>query len=127
MSPQPLLPTLDKLRGHLADHDLPTVVSVIASAQRVSMQISGHDSDTDLCADLLAWARTLLNPHARLWPLPDVGGMAHLTVSGDLPGGLPIEVFGAGRIATLRSAGLTTHNGGTVPMDVLHTVAGVKS
>jgi hypothetical protein len=127
MSPQPLLPTLDKLRGHLADHDLPTVVSVIASAQRVSMQISGHDSDTDLCAGLLAWAGTLLDPHARLWPLPDVGGMAHLTVTGDLPGGLPIEVFGSGRITTLRSAGLTTHNGGTVPMDVLQAVAGVRS
>jgi hypothetical protein len=127
MSPQPLLPMLDRLRGHLADHDLPTVVSVIASEHRISMQISGHASDIDLCAGLLMWAGTLHNPHARLWPLPDVGGMAHLTVSGDLLGGLPIEVFGSGQISTLRSAGLTTHNGGTVPMDVLQTVAGVRS
>ncbi|HEU0086587.1 MAG TPA: hypothetical protein VFQ77_02845 [Pseudonocardiaceae bacterium] len=108
---------LDALRVHLADFELPDLYSVnvaaSAHAPQVSAQLVAHESP-EIAAALLAWADTLAEPAADSWRVP-TGDTVHLSVTGRLPGGTGIRIYG-GLPFTERGPGGGLAPGDTAPL-----------
>jgi len=94
-----LIDLLDTLRTHLAEFELPQLwsVTVTVEAAQAEPRLSGqlcYPQPPDLIAALLAWADTLTQPRAEVWRIP-AGDRVHLSVTGHLPSGVRLEVYGA--------------------------------
>ncbi|MGH3629206.1 MAG: hypothetical protein ACRDRL_17430 [Sciscionella sp.] len=88
---------LDAIRTHLATFKLPAeLASVTVTASRCTPQISvqlAHPDGPEIACALLAWADTLTGVTAHTWRVPD-GHSVHLSVTGRLPDGLAVQVYG---------------------------------
>ena len=87
---------LDAIGKHLVAFELPEpcTVSVTPSTltPNVSAQLTG-DAAPQIAAALLCWADTLTDPTADAWRAPR-GDTIHLAVTGRLPGGTTVRVYG---------------------------------
>lgn len=87
---------LDVIRAHLADFELPDLCSVTVTTSsltpNVSAQLDGHEPP-EITTALLCWADTLTEPTADAWRVP-TGETLHLAVTGLLPGGASVRVYG---------------------------------
>jgi hypothetical protein len=88
---------LDALRAHLSSCDLPAPcavnVTTFSGGPSVSMQIACRTSP-ETTAGLLAWADTLTGITAEAWRVP-TGDSVHLSVTGHLPDGVSLRIYGA--------------------------------
>ena len=124
--------TVDLLAAVCAHHSafgLPAMASVHAvaslSAPQVTVQFACHDPSA-IARALLAWADTLNQVTARAWRLPQ-GDSVHLSVTGLLPGGCSVLVYG-GLPATHRALGadLPPNATTTIPLPMLWPAATVE-
>jgi hypothetical protein len=87
---------LDSIRAHLGVFDLPHVCSVHVvasfSGPNVTVQLARHETP-EIAGTLLAWADTLTEVTAESWRVPS-GDCVHLSVTGRLPDGVSLHVFG---------------------------------
>jgi hypothetical protein len=87
---------LDCLRAHLAEFELPALWSVnltpSSGRPHVSMQLACHQPP-QIAGALLAWADTLTDVTTEAWRVPN-GDCVHLSVIGQLPGGVSVRVYG---------------------------------
>jgi hypothetical protein len=86
---------LDCLRAHLTEFELPDLCSVHASIHEphITAQLRTQESP-QLASGLLAWADTLTQPTAEAWRVPH-GHSIHLSITGQLPDGMSVHVYGA--------------------------------
>ncbi|MGH4008104.1 MAG: hypothetical protein ACRDTH_08100 [Pseudonocardiaceae bacterium] len=87
---------LDSIRAHLAAFELPDLwsVHVVASFSGPNVDVQlGRRESPEIAGALLAWADTLTGVTAEAWRVPH-GESVHLSVTGQLPGGISIRVFG---------------------------------
>lgn len=93
--------------AHLTAFELPAIASIhvsgALSAPQVTVQLACHEPSA-IAQGLLAWADTLTQVTARAWRVPR-GDSVHLSVTGLLPGGASVLVYG--------SHGTTHHGLGT--------------
>ncbi|GAB3909104.1 hypothetical protein GCM10029964_110120 [Kibdelosporangium lantanae] len=88
---------LAAIHEHLATFDLPEPWSVTAHADPgygrdpLCVQLRGGTLPA-VALVLLAWADTLTDISAEVWRVPD-GGSVHLSVRGQLAGGIVVRVF----------------------------------
>ncbi|MGH3694053.1 MAG: hypothetical protein ACRDRX_08735 [Pseudonocardiaceae bacterium] len=91
---------LAALCAHLAEFELPAIASVhavaSASALPVTVQLDCRAPST-IARGLLAWADTLAEVTAQAWRVPGGDGV-HLSVTGLLPGGSPVRIYGGLRV-----------------------------
>lgn len=87
---------LTALRDHLADPGIPPVVTLaIHPGYRVSLQTRcGGRQPTDIADDLLRWSDSLTGVTVEACRTP-TGDRVHIIVRGTIPGGVPVEVYGA--------------------------------
>jgi hypothetical protein len=82
---------------HLAAFELPAMASVQVvggmTARQVTVQLLCSEPST-IAQDLLSWADTLAEITAEAWRVPRTGSV-HLSVTGLLPGGATVRVYGA--------------------------------
>ena len=99
---------LDCLRTHLAAFELPDLCSVHASLHEphITAQLRTQDPP-QLATALLAWADTLTQPTAAAWRVPH-GHSVHLSITGQLPSGVSVYVYGGMRF-TARGPAATSH------------------
>lgn len=115
--------------AHLAEFELPAIASVHAaaslSAPQVTVQLACHDPSA-IAQALLAWADTLTEVTAQAWRVPQ-GDSVHLSVTGLLPGGASILVYG-GLWATHRGLGadLAANTTTTIPLPTLRHTATIE-
>lgn len=87
---------LDSVRAHLADFELPAMWSVYMVASlggpNVTVQLPRREAP-EIASTLLVWADTLAGVTADVWRVPN-GDSVHLSVTGELPGGVSIQVYG---------------------------------
>ena len=111
------LELLDALRAHLTEFEVPNLYSVNVAASmhapQVSAQLIAHDLP-EIAAALLAWADTLIEPAADVWRVPS-GESVHLSVTGRLPGGADIRIYGSVPF-TERGPGGGLASGATAPV-----------
>jgi len=85
---------LEALRAHLSDFALPQPASVTLTpcphTEPATAQLARHTPAHPGSA-LLAWADTLTHVSAEAWRVPS-GESVHLSVTGRLPGGMPIRI-----------------------------------
>jgi hypothetical protein len=109
---------LDAIRAHLAAFELPAALaSVTVTASRSAPQISAqlaHCDAPEIAAALLTWADTLIAPTAQAWRIPD-GHRVHLLLTGELPGGVSVQVYG-GMAFTEHGPGGDLTPGATTPV-----------
>jgi hypothetical protein len=94
---------LAALNDHLSAFELPEIASV-----HVSNYISGPPIIVQLpcgtppliAAALLAWADTLTHITPHVWRVPQ-GDSLHLSLTGHLPSGVSVQVYGALPVTTL--------------------------
>ncbi len=87
---------LDAIHTHLADFELPDMWSVQVAASRLGPQVYvqlAHREPPEIAGALLAWADTLDAVTAESWRAPS-GESVHLSVTGCLPGGVSVRVYG---------------------------------
>jgi hypothetical protein len=120
---------LDAIRGHVDQFELPELYSVhvitAPGEPRVSAQLAAHQPP-QIAIGLLAWASTLSHVTAEAWCEP--GGQAvHLSVTGQLAGGVTIRVYGALPV-TPRGIGadLASNTSAPVPLTALRHFATPK-
>lgn len=93
------------LGTHLGDFELPGVASVhitIGTAgPEVCVQLACHHQPPAVAAGLLAWADTLTETSAQAWRVPR-GDTVHLSITGRLPGGTEVLVYGGVPVTDLR-------------------------
>lgn len=112
---------------HLTTVGLPPLASIeiVAStpAPQVTVQLACHQPAT-LAKGLLAWADTLTQVTAQAWLVPH-GDSVHLSVTGRLPGGTPVLVYGALSASTSPiGADLSPGASTTIPLAALrHALA----
>src|SRR5262249_36508267 len=103
------LDLLTALGTHLASFELPAIASVHVTTYTPGAQVVVQlpcQGPTAIAAGLLAWADTLTEITAQAWRVPE-GDSVHLTVTGHLPEGTQVQVYGALPVTDLRlSAGL---------------------
>ncbi|HET9255321.1 MAG TPA: hypothetical protein VFO16_08985 [Pseudonocardiaceae bacterium] len=91
---------LAAISAHLAAVELPEIASVRVEASPpgppVTVQLP-HHGPTTLAHGLLAWAGTLTEITAQAWRVP-AGDSVHLSVTGRLPGGSAVRVYGGMRL-----------------------------
>jgi hypothetical protein len=108
---------LAALGAHLAAFELPPIASVEVLTSPlgapITVQLSCHGPAT-LAQGLLAWADTITEVTTHAWRVPR-GDSLHLSVTGQLPGGVPVEVYGALPITTL-SLGADLEPGATTTL-----------
>ncbi len=99
---------LDALCVHLAEFELPAISSVHVTASipapQMTVQLACHQPP-QIARALLAWADTLTEVTAEAWRVPR-GDSVHLSVTGRLPGGALIRVYGATGAVTGRDLGV---------------------
>ena len=87
---------LAALCAHLAEFELPAIASVHVAAAlpapQVTVQLACHDPSA-IAQALLAWADTLTEVTAQAWRVP-TGDSVHLSVTGLLPDGASVLVYG---------------------------------
>jgi hypothetical protein len=87
---------LDSIRAHLTAFELPALWSVnvtrSVSGPNVSVQLACHEPP-EIASGLLVWADTLIGVTAEAWRVPS-GDTVHLSVTGQLPDGASIRVYG---------------------------------
>jgi hypothetical protein len=87
---------LDSIRAHLVACDLTHVCSVHVvasfSGPNVTVQLARREPP-EIASALLAWADTLTEVTAEAWRVPS-GDCVHLSVTGRLPDGVSIRVYG---------------------------------
>ncbi|MEO7196132.1 MAG: hypothetical protein ABIZ05_15185 [Pseudonocardiaceae bacterium] len=117
---------LDALRAHLAEFELPELYSVhviTASGEpRVSAQLAAHHP-SQVATGLLTWSCTLSHVTAEAWREP--GGQAvHLSVTGQLAGGVTVRVYGALPVTPHGpGADLAPNTSATLPLTALRHFA----
>jgi hypothetical protein len=87
---------LDAIRAHLADFEVPELCSVTVATSSLTPNLSvqlGGQKPAQIAAALLCWADTLTDPTADAWRVPS-GDTVHLAVTGRLPGGASVRVYG---------------------------------
>jgi hypothetical protein len=88
---------LAALGAHLAEFELPAIASVhvgaALAAPQVTVQLAGHQPSA-IAQGLLTWADTLTQVTAQAWRVP-AGDSVHLSVTGLLPGGASVLVYGS--------------------------------
>jgi hypothetical protein len=87
---------LDAIHTHLADFELPDMWSVQVGGSRLGPQLNvqlTHREPPEIADALLTWADTLDAVIAELWRVPS-GESVHLSVTGRLPSGVSIKVYG---------------------------------
>jgi hypothetical protein len=113
---------LDSIRAHLTEFELPDLYSVNVtrslSGPSVSAQLACH-TPPQIVGALLAWADTLTDVTTEAWRVPS-GDCVHLSVTGRLPGGVSVRVYG-GVAFTEHGVGadLAPDASKTVPLAVL--------
>jgi hypothetical protein len=87
---------LTAIGTHLAEFELPAIASVhvatAMSAPQVTVQLACRELSA-IAGGLLAWAYTLTEVNAEVWRVPG-GKSVHLSVTGLLPGGAAVLVYG---------------------------------
>jgi hypothetical protein len=87
---------LAAITAHLAEFELPATASVHLtermSGPQVTVQLSCR-TPSAIVQGLLAWADTLTDVSAQAWRVPR-GDSVHLSVTGRLPGGTAVLVYG---------------------------------
>lgn len=124
--PQPILPILEAVRAHLTEWGLTEVASLTIHPERtVDLQLSGYTREDTLAAALLVWAPTLTDAAATTWRPPH-GDTVHLTLTGLIPGGPPIEVWGAVSVTEVGAVGADLDLGESraLTLGELRTLAG---
>jgi hypothetical protein len=120
---------LAALCAHLTEFELPAIASVHVSAapaaSRVTVQLTRHEPSA-IAQGLLAWADTLTDVTAQAWRVPQ-GDSVHLSVTGLLPGGASVLVYGGVR-GTHRSLGtdLAPEATTTIPLPLLRHAATIE-
>lgn len=120
---------LAALCAHLAAFELPAIASVHVgaslSAPQVTVQLASHRPSA-IAQELLTSADTLTEVTAETWRVPP-GDSAHLSVTGLLPGGASVLVYG-GQWATHRGLGadLTSSATTTIPLPMLRHAASIE-
>jgi hypothetical protein len=87
---------LDAIHTHLADFELPDMWSVQVAASQLGPQVYvqlTHREPPEIADALLAWVDTLDAVAVESWRVPS-GESVHLSVTGQLPGGVSIKVYG---------------------------------
>jgi hypothetical protein len=88
---------LDAIRAHLAAFEVPAgLASVLVTNSVINPEITvqlSAPTTPEIAAALLAWADTLAEVTAHAWQAPG-GRFVHLSVTGRLPGGAVIRVYG---------------------------------
>jgi FtsP/CotA-like multicopper oxidase with cupredoxin domain len=112
--------------AHLAEFELPAIASVhvgaVSSAPQVTVQLACHELSA-IAQGLLAWADTVTQVTAQACRVPE-GDSVHLSVTGLLPGGASILVYG-GLWLTHRGLGadLALDATTTIPLPTLRHAA----
>jgi hypothetical protein len=119
---------LDSLRAHLTTFDLPALwsVHVVASfsGPNVTVQLTRREPP-EIASALLAWADTLTEVTAEAWRVPS-RDYVHLSVIGQLSGGVSIRVHGGVPFTEHGIGGdLAPDASTTVPLAVLRAQATV--
>ena len=112
--------------SHLAAFEVPDLYSVNLAASvhfpQVSAQLVAHNLP-QIAAGLLAWADTLIGTTADTWRVPQ-GDSVHLSVTGRLPDGAGIRIYGAVPFAEHGpGSGLTPGAAATMPLGALRHLA----
>lgn len=82
------------LNAHLAAFELPSMASVRASAHTSQVTVElPCGAPSAIARGLLSWADTLTNITAEAWRVSP-GDRVHLSVTGLLPGGATVEIYG---------------------------------
>jgi hypothetical protein len=117
---------LTAIHTHLTEFELPAIASVhvatYTSGPQVTVQLTGR-APSAIATGLLAWADTLTEVTAQVWRVPQ-GDSVHLSVTGLLPGGAAVLVYG-GLAATPRVLGadLSPDAATTIPLVALRHTA----
>lgn len=114
---------LTAIGTHLAEFELPPIASVhvatyYLSGAQVTVQLACREPSA-IAAGLLAWADTLTDITAQAWRVPR-GDSVHLSVTGLLPGGGTVLIYGALQTATSAlGADLAPNATTTIPLTAL--------
>jgi hypothetical protein len=118
---------LTAIGAHLAEFELPAIASVhvaaaMSSAPQVTVQLACRQPSA-IAAGLLAWADTLTGVSAEVWRVPQ-GNAVHLSITGLLPGGAAVLVYGGLAAAPLGLGADLTPNASTpIPLAALRHTA----
>jgi hypothetical protein len=118
---------LAALCAHLTAFELPAIASVHAVASAggspdITVQLGCREPDA-LAQGLLVWADTLTDVTAQAWREPG-GDWVHLSVTGLLPGGASVRIYGGRRITDRApGAGLEPTAATTGPLVTLRHLA----
>ncbi len=87
---------LDAIRDHLDLHVLGPVasVNVTSGPDPIWVQLGARRELPEVASALVTWAETLDEVSAQIWRTP-AGTSVHLIVSGRMPCGVPVRVYGA--------------------------------
>jgi hypothetical protein len=116
---------LAAIGAHLAEFELPEIASVHVApylpGPPVTVQLPCR-TPAAIAAGLLAWADTLSEITTEAWCVPR-GNSVHLSVTGRLPGGAEVQVYGALGLTDGVGADLAPDTAATVPLAALHYLA----
>ncbi|MDQ2789072.1 MAG: hypothetical protein M3Y73_04940 [Actinomycetota bacterium] len=118
---------LAALCAHLTAFDLPPAIASVnavacPSPPLITVQLACRKPD-DLARRLLVWADTLTEVTAQAWREPH-GDWVHLSVTGSLPDGASVRIYGALRVTDRApGAGLEPNATTTVPLLTLRHLA----
>lgn len=87
---------LDAIRDHLDLHVLGPVasVNVTSGSDPIWVQLGARRELSEVASALVTWVETLDEVSAQIWRTP-AGTSVHLIVSGRMPCGVPVRVYGA--------------------------------
>jgi len=120
-----LMVFLDAIRDHLDLHHLPEVASLSIgerSGRPVVVQLGTRGDLVALAGGLLSWTATLDEVTASIWRVP-AGGSVHLTITGRMPCGVPVDVYGGTPFDATVFPDLPAGARQDLPVFVLHTWA----
>jgi hypothetical protein len=113
---------LAAIGAHLAEFELPAIASVHVTAAMSTPQVTVQldcRAPSVIAQGLLAWADTLTEITTEAWRVPQ-GDSVHLSVTGLLPGGATVQVYGGMPITDCRpGAGLKPDTTTTLPLATL--------
>jgi hypothetical protein len=119
---------LAALCAHLTAFDLPPAIASVhtvttaGGSPDITVQLACREPD-DLAQGLLVWADTLTEVTAQAWREPHADWV-HLSVTGLVPGGVSVRIYGGLRITDRApGAGLEPNATATVPLMTLRHLA----